>query len=111
MSIANCFDNRYNSHMLNPAHDIISALGGNGAVAELCGVTRATVWKWSQDRKKGGTGGIIPVEHAPKIVDAGKKIGLEVPLTAFIPGAAKEVSAHRGGKRRGRKPERQARAA
>jgi hypothetical protein len=92
--------------MMKPAHDIVTALGGNTAVADICGVSRATVWKWSQPRKKGGTGGVIPVEHAPKIVDAGKKIGLDIALTSFIPGT------NGGGrKRRGRVPERQQQAA
>ena len=88
--------------MMKPAHDIVTALGGNTAVADICGVSRATVWKWSQPRKKGGTGGVIPVEHAPKIVDAGKKIGLDVPLSTFVPGATEALAAAR--QKRGRKP-------
>lgn len=97
--------------MLNPAHDIIAALGGTSTVAKLCGVSRSSVWKWAQCREKGGTDGVIPVEHALNIVKAGEKIGLDIQLAAFIPGAAEAVAAHKRPKRRGKKPERQAQAA
>lgn len=78
--------------MLNPAHDIIAALGGNTAVGAICGVSRTSVWKWSQPREYGGTGGIIPSQHASKLIDAGKRAGVEIPLAAFIAGADEAVA-------------------
>ena len=93
---------RYQIGMLQPAHDIIAALGGNAAVGKRCNVARATVWKWSQPKERGGTGGIIPGEHANTIIEAGREIGLDVPLSTFVPGATEALAAAR--QKRGRKP-------
>ncbi|WCR17534.1 hypothetical protein [Paracoccus alcaliphilus] len=71
---------------MEPAHTIISRLGGASKVAEICGVQRSAPWKWTQPKEKGGTDGIIPKAHAPAIIEAGKKIGLDIPVSAFIPG-------------------------
>ncbi|GEM_PF-6106149 len=72
---------------MEPAHTIITALGGCASVARICGVHRTRPWKWTQPKEKGGAGGIIPVEHAATIIAAGRKAGIEIPLTAFVRGA------------------------
>lgn len=75
---------------MEPARTIISRLGGNSKVAKICGVKRSTAWKWGQPKEKGGTGGIIPKDHASDIIEAGRRIGFDIPLSAFVPGTDPE---------------------
>ena len=46
---------------LEPAYSIIKELGGDAAVAEICGLRdRTTVYRWTVPKEKKGTGGVIP---------------------------------------------------
>lgn len=73
---------------MEPAQTIITKFGGYAAVARICGVHRTRPWKWAQPKEKGGADGIIPREHAEKLIEAGKKIGFDVPPSAFVPAFA-----------------------
>jgi len=68
---------------LQPADQIIRALGGASVVAEKAKVAVVTVnrWRWRTD--EGGTGGYIPRRHHDKLLEAAKEIGIELPVTAF----------------------------
>jgi len=71
-----------------PAHTIIAKLGGISAVSRATGVHRQGVWKWTQAKDKGGTGGTIPQRHHLTLLDLARS--QDVPLTAadFLPRVA-----------------------
>lgn len=70
---------------MEPAASIISALGGDTAVAAITGVHRTRVANWKRPKATGGTGGVIPLKHISKLLDAAR--AKDIPLTAaqFLP--------------------------
>jgi len=48
---------------LDPAAAVIDKLGGVGAVAEITGLSKVQIYRWTQPIAKGGTGGTIPRWH------------------------------------------------
>lgn len=70
---------------MEPAYTIISALGGTVRVAALRGVGRTAVWKWTQPREKGGTGGLIPIEHIRPLLDVLRAEGHAFTAEDFLP--------------------------
>lgn len=71
--------------MLEPAHSVISKLGGIAQVVEATGVHRTRVYSWRRAKADRGTDGLIPQKHHPVLLDFARKRG--VPLTAddFLP--------------------------
>uniref|UniRef100_UPI00384E1C44 carph-isopro domain-containing protein n=1 Tax=Celeribacter naphthalenivorans TaxID=1614694 RepID=UPI00384E1C44 len=70
---------------MKPASKIISKLGGAAKVAAIAGVHRTRVYKWMRAQEDGGTGGIIPQRHIPKIISAAKEMGIELTGDDFLP--------------------------
>jgi len=70
---------------MEPASTIIKKLGGPSKVALIAGVHRTRVSNWKRPSDKGGTGGIIPFKHVPKLLEAAAS--QKVPLSAsdFLP--------------------------
>lgn len=70
---------------MEPAATIIATLGGDTAVAAITGVHRTRVANWKRPRSTGGTGGVIPLKHITKLLDAARD--RDIPLTAaqFLP--------------------------
>ena len=70
---------------LEPAHSIVTRLGGVPAVSEFCGVHVTRVYSWMRSKDSGGTGGIVPQRHHVALLDMARKFS--VPLTAgdFLP--------------------------
>lgn len=70
---------------MEPASSIISALGGDTVVAAITGVHRTRVANWKRGKDVGGTGGVIPLKHISKLLDAARS--KDIPLTAaqFLP--------------------------
>lgn len=70
---------------MEPANTIITALGGPSKVSLITGVHRVRVSNWKRAKEKGGTGGLIPFKHAPKLLDEAKKLGVPLSLSDFLP--------------------------
>lgn len=70
---------------MEPAASIIKALGGPNAVALITGVHRTRVSNWMRPKDAGGTGGVIPFRHVPKLLDAAKEIGVSLSADSFLP--------------------------
>ena len=70
---------------LEPASSIIKAFGGADKVIEVTGASRTRVYRWTQPKEKGGTGGTIPLDHAAKLLEHAKAAGLPVSADDFIP--------------------------
>ena len=58
--------------MLNPAQRVIEICGGFRAVAEMTGRHETRVRRWTYDKDKGGTGGVIPADMQQRILDAAR---------------------------------------
>lgn len=54
---------------LDPAKSIIDACGGTKVVSDVTGADRTYVWRWTQPKENGGTGGLIPAEYQPVILE------------------------------------------
>lgn len=76
---------------MEPASSIIASLGGDTAVAAITGVHRTRVANWKRPRATGGTGGVIPLKHISKLLDAAR--ARDIPLTAaqFLPSTMEEA--------------------
>lgn len=74
-----------NVAIMEPAATIIKKLGGTGPVASVTGAHRSRVWKWTQPKAKGGTDGVIPIEHIRVLIALGKEIGVDLAAEDFLP--------------------------
>jgi hypothetical protein len=72
---------------MEPASTIVKSLGGPAKVSRLVGVHRVSVSKWMRPKEAGGTGGIIPVVHAPKLLSEARALGVPLSSEDFIPKA------------------------
>lgn len=70
---------------LEPASSIIERFGGPVAVQEITGVSRTRVYRWTQPKGLGGTGGMIPTESALKLLKHARANGISVTAEDFLP--------------------------
>lgn len=64
--------------MSNVAQIIIQKCGGPRAVADWLGVRLPTVYRWTYPKVRGGTGGVIPVEHQAPLIVAARVRGINL---------------------------------
>lgn len=69
---------------LNPAHRIITKLGGERAVARILGLNESGVYRWTYPRHRQGTGGRIPARHIPALMAHAKANGRRLTLQDFF---------------------------
>lgn len=69
---------------LNPAHKIITKLGGEKVVAELLGVNQSGVYRWCYPKERRGTGGRIPARHIKPLIEFAKTRGKRLTLQDFF---------------------------
>lgn len=84
IQLAGCSEIRYLCDM-EPASTIIAALGGPTAIAEAVGVHRTRVSMWQAARERGGTNGLIPYRHVPRLLKLAEEQGVELEPGDFIP--------------------------
>ena len=70
---------------MEPARHIIQIFGGPNAVAQIVGVHRTRVSNWQRPKHGGGTGGVIPFKHIPKLMEAAKRQGIDLRAEDFLP--------------------------
>lgn len=58
-----------------PADNVIEKCGGYQRVAEWLGITLPQVYKFTYALDKGGTGGVIPARHQPKLLEKSRETG------------------------------------
>lgn len=78
---------------MEPASSIIKKLGGANCVAEIAGVHRTRVYGWMRPKTDGGTGGVIPLAHAAKLIEAARRKGIALTGDDFIPRPADQARA------------------
>lgn len=70
---------------MEPASTIVKSLGGSTKVGMLIGVHRTRVSSWSRPKSKGGTGGLIPFRHVPRLLEEARNQGLSLDANDFLP--------------------------
>lgn len=70
---------------MEPARKIITLLGGPNVVAKIAGVHRTRVSNWMRAKNAGGTGGIIPINHINKLIEAAGQLGIPLSGDDFLP--------------------------
>jgi hypothetical protein len=70
---------------MEPASTIIKKLGGEAVVSKITETAYTAPYRWQQPREKGGTGGLIPQRHHPKLLTFARE--QEIPLSPgeFLP--------------------------
>ena len=69
---------------MNPAAAIVKKCGGAQAVADLVGVHVSNVHRWTYPRERGGTGGHVPARHQQAILDAARRLGIDLTPADFF---------------------------
>lgn len=74
---------------LDPAGAVIDKCGGVGAVAKALGLSRSTVWRWTQPcadaDQQGQTGGLVPSQHQRPLLDWAAANGIRLTPSMLIP--------------------------
>jgi hypothetical protein len=73
---------------MEPAQTIIRKLGGPSAVAAVVGIHRTRVSSWQRSRASGGTGGRVPQDHIPVLLDHARRNGIALTADEFLAVAA-----------------------
>ena len=73
---------------MSPAQKVITRFGGVSEMARLTGIRANAIYKWTYGKDKGGTGGLIPGQNIPVIVDAAKTHEIPLDLADFGSDAA-----------------------
>lgn len=69
---------------MNAAERIIKKCGGPTVVAGICGVHVTRVYRWTYDRERGGTGGIIPTRHQNRLLIGAMQQGIDLSPADFF---------------------------
>jgi hypothetical protein len=70
---------------MEPASTIIDRIGGEAVVADVTGVAYTAPYRWKYPKDRGGTGGIIPHWHVPKLIAYAREKGIELSEADFAP--------------------------
>lgn len=70
------------------AQRIIDKCGGINRTAEIVGRTKSVVYRWTYQKEKGGTGGVVPADAQRAIIAAAKKGLVDVDPSDFFSGGA-----------------------
>lgn len=70
---------------MEPAAHIIEKLGGDTRVSQIVGVHRTRVSNWKRPKASGGTDGMIPFKHVPKLLSAASTMGVRLTADDFLP--------------------------
>lgn len=76
-----------------PACNVVFALGGPNAVGAYLGIHRTRVSNWMRPKDRGGSGGIIPTWHVPKLLLLARELGVGLSAADFLPSPSQEGEA------------------
>ena len=65
---------------------IIEKFGGHKRLAAILGVHRATIYRWTWPRERGGTGGVIPTKMVDRVIRAARVEGIFLSTSDLVPG-------------------------
>lgn len=70
---------------MEPASTIIKKLGGEAVVSKITETAYTAPYRWQQPRDKGGTGGLIPQRHHPKLLSYAQDKLIDLKAADFLP--------------------------
>jgi hypothetical protein len=70
---------------MEPAASIIKKFGGNKQVSQIVGCSLPATYNWPKPRAEGGTDGLIPQRHHPKLLDYARTHGVDLRAEDFLP--------------------------
>lgn len=70
---------------LLPAKAIIELLGGEAKVAEVANTASSAPYRWQYKKEQGGTDGLIPQRHIPKLLSYANKNDIPLSAEDFLP--------------------------
>lgn len=76
---------------MEPANTIIKRMGGAAEVAKIAGVQRASVYKWTWSKDRGGTGGLIPMNKIADLIAATADTDCPLTFADFAPRLKQEA--------------------
>jgi len=74
-----------------PAKSVINKFGGSKIVASACKRDVTSVNRWRVTREKGGTGGLIPSQCQPLLLQFAKENQIEFKPSEFFESATQET--------------------
>lgn len=76
---------------MSQAQRVIAKFGGVPALAKAAGLSLNSVYKWTYPKERGGTGGLIPADKLPVVLDAAAAAGIEITVDD-LRGVAQEAA-------------------
>jgi len=74
----------------NPATRVITKVGkgdfskGLALVKQWTGLHESRIYRWTYERSRGGTGGLIPAQHQQTILEAARREGVALEPADFF---------------------------
>lgn len=69
---------------LEPAKTVIAKCGGVDAAAIITGKHVSRVYRWMYPKERGGTGGVIPIPQARKLMEYAASHKIDLPAELFF---------------------------
>lgn len=70
---------------MNQAQAIVEKFGSVKKLADAIGVGVPAVYKWTYPKERNGTGGLIPADKQLDILEAAKRLNIELKAEDFFP--------------------------
>lgn len=71
---------------VNQAARIFKKFGNARKLAKAMGRTPSTLYRWTYEKKRGGTGGLIPSSALPAVLEAARCSGIFISADDLFPG-------------------------
>lgn len=69
---------------MEPASTIIKTLGGHRAVADYCGTAVNAPYRWTYEKTRGGTGGVIPHRYHDTLLEMARELGVSITRAQLV---------------------------
>ena len=66
------------------AKRVIDKMGGIQATADIVGTSHSWVARWTYERARGGTDGVIPAKYQQVLLDAARERGIDLTPADFF---------------------------
>lgn len=72
---------------MEPANTIIKMCGGFSAVAQMVGRSEIRIRRWTYEKERGGTGGLVPSDLQQPLLRLARDRGIDLRPEHFFPDA------------------------
>ena len=71
--------------MYDIAQNIIHKFGGHRELADALGLDVSRVYRFTYEKERGGTDGLIPAPHQQTIIEKARELGKDITYSDFFP--------------------------